>query len=312
MVVPIWDRGAVPDPIPEFMGVIGAASGGPALLEEADLVVLVGAAADYRLGYLQPPALNPSARVIRVDVDPVRLAAKGPADLEIQADPAVVLEQLQEACTERQIEGFEEWLREAGKRRDTFQHQVIEGAKRGEGLHALDLIEALEETLGPEAVLVVDGGNIGQWFHQTLGRRQYPAHYLTCGASGVVGCGIPGAMAARAGFPDRPVVLLSGDGAATFTLAELECAARQELPFVMIVADDQGWGIVVSGHMEQFGEPVCSALGPVDFAGVARGLGALGARVESKAELVEAIRQGLEERVPALVHAPIVGGMPGE
>ncbi len=312
VVVPIWDRGTISGSRPEFMGVIGAASGGPALLRKADLVLSLGAAADYRLGYLQAPALEAQARVIRVDMDPGRLAEKKLTELDIQADPAVVLEQLHQACTERQVDGFEDWLAEACKLRDAFQSWVVDQAERDKGLHALDIMEALEEVLSPEAVVVVDGGNIGQWFHQTLARRRYPGHYLTCGASGVVGFGIPGAMAARAGFPRRPVVLLSGDGAATFTIAELECAARQKLPFVMIVADDESWGITESGHLQRYGEAMSSTLGPVDFAEVARGLGALGARAEHKSELVNLMRRGLDEQVPVLVHVPIEGGIPGE
>ena len=61
---------------------------------------------------------------------------------------------------------------------------------------------------------------------------------------------LPGAMAARALYPDRAVILLSGDGSFTFTVAELECAARQGLPFVAVVADDECWGIV-SGHQQR-------------------------------------------------------------
>ena len=311
LVVPIWDRGTVPEGMEEFMGVIGAASGDPALLAEADLVLLLGAAVDYRVGYLQPPALHPQARVIRIDADPARAGAQQEVDLEIVAAPGPALEQLQEACTMRQVGGFEEWLTEAQKRRDEFGERIIRNAGRDEGtLHALDIIEVLEQAVTPETVLIVDGGNIGQWFHQTMGRRRYPGHWLTCGASGAVGYGIPAAMAARAGFRRRPVLLLSGDGSATFTLTELERAARQELPFVMIVADDESWGIVEGGQVARYGETMSSLLGAIDFAEVAHGLGALGGRVESRQELEETVRQALTERVPALVHAPIAGGIP--
>ena len=309
--VPIWDRGAVQGRHPEFMGVLGAASGGPRLLEDADLVVLLGAAADYRVGHLLPPAVSSEAKIARVDVDPERLNSMGPADLTIQADPASVLAQLHEACIERKMGGFEDWLRETQNRRDAFRRQVTT-RPGGDGLHALDIVEAMEEVVDEEAVVVVDGGNIGQWFHQTMGRDRYPDTFLTCGASGVVGYGIGGAMASRAGFPRRPVVLLSGDGAATFNIADLECAARQSLPFVMIVADDESWGITVSGHLQQFGEAMSSTLGPIDFAGLANSLGALGIRVESKSELVAALGRGLSEALPVVIHAPIAGGMPGE
>ena len=195
-VVPIWDRGAVQGRHPEFIGVIGSASGGPRLLADADLVVLLGAAADYRVGHLLPPAIAAGARVLRVDVEPTRLHGVGPADLTIQADPSSVLTQLLEACLGREMGGFEGWLSEAQSRRDAYRSEVTALPRsRGEGLHALDIIEAMAETVDDEAVVVVDGGNIGQWFHQTMARERYPDTFLTCGASGVVGYGIGGAIA---------------------------------------------------------------------------------------------------------------------
>src|SRR5262249_48033354 len=66
-VVPVWDRGSIDRPIPQFMGVIGAASGGPRLLPDADLILLCGAAVDYRLGYLKPPAIRPDAQIVAME-----------------------------------------------------------------------------------------------------------------------------------------------------------------------------------------------------------------------------------------------------
>ena len=79
----------------------------------------------------------------------------------------------------------------------------------------------------------------------------------------------------------------------------------------MIVADDESWGITVTGHLKSYGEAMSCRLGPVDFAGLANSLGALGTRVNSKEEMVAALRRGLTERHPVLIHAPISGGLPG-
>jgi TPP-dependent trihydroxycyclohexane-1,2-dione (THcHDO) dehydratase len=135
-------------------------------------------------------------------------------------------------------------------------------------LHAIHIVRVLREVLSDNAVLAIDGGSIGQWAHQLLCDR-YPGHWLTCGRSGVVGWGLGGAMGARLVFPEQPVVLLSGDGAFTFAPAEIECAVRQRLPFVAIVADDQAWGITRVGHEAKFGEAISSTLGAVDFARMA-------------------------------------------
>jgi acetolactate synthase-1/2/3 large subunit len=281
VVTPIWDRGSIDRPMPEFMGVIGAATGGPRLLEDADLVLLCGARSDYRVGYLEPPAIRPDCRVVPIEPEHLEALAARPT-------PA--------------------WLAEAQRRRDEFRRAFERAAVRPPGgLHALDIVAALRAVLTEETVLLIDGGSIGQWCHQLLADR-YPGHWLTCGASGVVGWGLPGAMAARLCFPGRPVILVSGDGAMTFTVAELECAVRQRLPFVAVVADDQAWGITRTGHVRQFGQAVASELGPVDFAALAVSLGARGVRVNQPAEITAEIQRGLEESIPRVIHVPIRGG----
>ena len=147
-----------------------------------------------------------------------------------------------------------------------------------------------------------------------LGGDRYPGHWLTCGASGVVGWGIAGGVAAKLAFPDRPVVVLSGDGAIGFGLVELETAVRQNAPFVVVLADDRCWGSVVSGQRHRYGEEgvVGSMLGQVDYAKVAEGLGAVGVRVERAEEIGPAVARGLASGRPTLVYVPVVPGGPGE
>jgi acetolactate synthase-1/2/3 large subunit len=115
-------------------------------------------------------------------------------------------------------------------------------------------------------------------------------------------------MAARLRFPDRPVILVSGDGAATFTIGELECAVRQRLPFVFVVADDQAWGITRTGQEREFGQPIASELGPIDFATLAESLGARGVRVREAAQIGQEIRKGIAAGRATLIHVPIKGG----
>jgi acetolactate synthase-1/2/3 large subunit len=178
-------------------------------------------------------------------------------------------------------------------------------------MHALDIIRALDAVLTEDSILVVDGGNVGQWLHQMLGDR-YPGHWLTCGASAVVGFGLPGAMAARMAYPERPVILLTGDGAFTFTIAELETAARQGLNFVALVADDTAWGITLSEHERVYGGGMASELGPVSFDKVAEGFGAIGVRVSTAEEIQPALVKGLSENRPVVIQVPIVRSNPAD
>ncbi len=275
VVVPIWDRGSIDHPLPHFMGVIGAATGGPRLLDDADLVLLCGAAPDYRLNYIDDP------RVVRIE--PQHLDS-----LNIPPTP--------------------DWLAQCQRRRDEFRRQFEASAVHSApGLHALDIIAALREVLTDDPVLLIDGGSIGQWCHQLLCDR-YPGHWLTCGPSGAVGWGLPGAMAARLCYPDRPVILVSGDGAFTFTPAELECAARQRLPFVALVADDQAWGITQLGHKRQYGEAISSNLGPIDFGLLAQSLGCHSLCITEASRIAPEIRRAYDRDRPTVLHIPIPGG----
>ena len=290
VVTPIWDRGSVDRPSPVFLGVVGAASGSPPYLSEADCIIMAGAAVDYRLGYLRPPAVQRDARILSFGRRWDALAAR-----------------CRQALTKS-----EGWLQSCVRQRDDFRRRVERRAPEaaGDKLHALHVIQAIQDVLFDDPVLLIDGGNIGQWAHQLLCSDRYPSHWLTCGRSGVVGWGIGGAMAARLAFPERPVILLSGDGAFTFNVADLESAARQNLPFVAIVADDQGWGITRSGHVRQFGAPIASSLGPIAFDRIANSLGCRGVRAETPVELTSALREGMTASEVVVIHAPIIAGGP--
>ncbi len=310
VVVPIWDRGAVPRPIETFMGVVGAASGGPRLLSDADLVLVAGAVCDYRIGYLQPPAVHPDATIVRIHADAFHLNQGAGAHHRLTADPGSALSQLTEAAKSRKIAPRTAWLQEAARRRDAFQRRCL-AARKGNGLHALDIINAVQAVLTDDTIVIIDGGNIGQWAHQVLCDR-YPGHWLTCGASGVVGYGIPAAMAARLLYPERHVILISGDGALTFTVAELEAASRQKLPFVVLLADDEAWGITLSGHEARYGRGITSELGPIDYAGMAEAFGADGTRIEHARQILPALRDGLDAERPTLIHVPVPRSSPAD
>lgn len=291
VVVPIWDRGTIERASETFLGVLGAATGGPRLLPDADCIFMAGAANDYRVGFLQPDAIGPDAKVV--------FRERQWAELET-------------ACEQAGGKPHSDWLTEARRRNSEFRRDIeLRAAKQaGQGMHAAHIIAALRSVLTDEAVLLVDGGSIGQWALQALCDR-YPGHWLTCGRSGVVGWGIGGAMAARLAFPERPVILLSGDGAFTFNVADLECAARQSIGFVAIVADDQGWGITRIGHIEKYGAAISSSLGPIAFDRLAESLGAHGVRVETPEEIEPALRVGLARNGVTVIQVPVVGGNPG-
>ena len=313
VTVPIWDRGAVENPIPEWVGAIGAASGGPSIMPDADLILMFGAQVDYRVGYLDPPAVSPDALVVRCSVDPGELTQGANPHVGLLGDPRLVMAQLIEALEADGHAGSAEWLAEAQARDGAFRARWLEEAcPDGPPCTGRHIVDSLRQVITDETFFLVDGGNIGQWVHMAMCDR-YPARWLTCGRSAVVGWGIPSAAAVKSLNPDSPVLLLSGDGSSTFTIADIECAARQKLPYVAVIADDSAWGIVVSGCRKSGRTPVACELGPIDFAKVAEGFGARGVRIDDPTQLPAAVEAGFAEtEVPTIVHVPICTGGPAD
>ncbi|MGC9319733.1 MAG: thiamine pyrophosphate-binding protein [Armatimonadota bacterium] len=314
IVTPIWDRGVVNEPSEHFMGVIGAATGEPPLLEEADLLIIAGADIDYRLRYLDRPPLREDLKVIRIDVDPGRLHQAIAPDVALLADPRSASRLLRSAYADAHAGmTHEEWMARAREMHADFYSAWEERPDAPEGaMVGYDIARAVADVIGDETIFVMDGGNIGQWLHMTLCRSSYPEALLTCGASGVVGYGVPGAMAAKLAFPDRRVLLVIGDGSLGFCIPELQSAVRHELPFVAVVADDEAWGIVVTGQRARGARPVASELGHCGWAQTAIGLGARGVTVTQADEIAPAIEEGFESGQPTLLQVPLAVMAPGE
>ncbi len=320
VVTPIWDRGVVNEPREQFMGVIGAATGEPPLLEEADLLIIAGADIDYRLRYMDRPPLREDMQTIRIDVDPGRLYQGMAPDLPLLADPKSAFERIHAAydSTCRTDDGnalivHDDWMAQARQMHEEFYSTWDERPDAPDGaMVGWDVAAAVAEVIDEDTVFAMDGGNIGQWLHMTLCRNSYPEALLTCGASGVVGYGIPGAMGAKMAFPDRKVLLVTGDGSLGFCIPELQSAVRHEIPFVAVVADDEAWGIVVTGQQERGAACVASELGECGWAETAMGLGARGVRVSEPDAIAPAIEEGFESGQPTLIEVPLAVMSPGQ
>jgi acetolactate synthase-1/2/3 large subunit len=306
---PLWDRGCVNDPWPQYVGVTsGEVNGAYRCLAEADLVLTVGARVDFRLGYGRPPILGPEARFIRIDADAAEVHRIRAADLPIVAAPRAAVWALAEAYQGEGGQRKSPWLAHVRAAREEFlQEWEPRGRRDGLPVPSLRLVRELEPFLDEDVTFCLDGGNIGRWAHMLLWKR-HPEHWLTCGISGVVGWGLPGAAAARLARPDHPILLLSGDGSAGFTLAEIETALRFRAPYVAVVAVDDAWGIEADARPPD--QRHATLLGGIRFDRVAEALGARGLFIEDPAQLAPAIREALALDTVTVIHVPTeLGGI---
>jgi acetolactate synthase-1/2/3 large subunit len=178
-------------------------------------------------------------------------------------------------------------------------------SRPGEKLHAVEFCRAVQGAIEsrPGAVLVCDGGEIGQWAQSLV---RCPDRIIN-GVAGSIGAAVPFAIGVAAAEPDRPVVAISGDGAFGFHMAEFDTAVRYGLPFVAVVGNDAAWNAEHQIQLRSYGPQRahgCQLL-PTRYEEVVRALGGHGELVASADELAPALERAFASGKPACVNVLI-------
>jgi acetolactate synthase-1/2/3 large subunit len=159
----------------------------------------------------------------------------------------------------------------------------------GAGIHPAHAVRTIGEVFGSEAVYVTDGGNTSLWAHTFLPATR-PRSYHSIMELGMLGTGIPSAIGAKLGAPERRVVCVTGDGAAGFHFMEMQTAAREGLPLVVVVCAEGSWTMEELNERMLYGKTYGTAMGTVRWDVVAQGLGCHAAYVERLDDLAPALR----------------------
>jgi acetolactate synthase-1/2/3 large subunit len=160
----------------------------------------------------------------------------------------------------------------------------------------------LAQVLDRDAVVINDGGDFGS-FAGKLVESYQPGCWLDPGPFGCLGTGLGYAIAARVAHPDRQVVLLLGDGAAGFSLMDVDTLVRHRLPVVMVVGNNGIWGLEKHPMRTLYGYDVACDLQPeTPYDAVVRALGGAGETVSDPTALAGALKRGFDSGVPYLVN----------
>ncbi len=288
-------RGLVPD---THASVVGAMRG--AVMTDADVVLTVGRRLDFQLAY-GSPAIFGQARFVRIGEVPGELRDNRRGVVEILASPAEALRALVEAAGNRAASvdrGWADGLRRSHEERARKLKQSMRTAPPGSDgrLHPNRLLAALQEAIGPEAVVITDGGDFLSFARIGLSAPDM----LDPGPFGCIGIGVPYGIAASLAIPDRPVVVATGDGAFGFNAIEVDTAVRHKAPVLIVVANNGAWQIEVHDQTVTYGKVVGTRLQFSDHAAMARSFGMHAERVETEEQLQPAIERALANR-PALL-----------
>ena len=188
-----------------------------------------------------------------------------------------------------------------GDRLSTQSWRTLASAA-GEKVHPVELCRAIAPHIqqNPNAVLVCDGGEIGQWPQAVLA----PARRIINGVAGSIGAAIPFAIAARLAEPDAPVIAVMGDGTFGFHMAEFDTAVRYRAPFVAVVGNDATWNAEYQIQLREYGADRahgCELL-PTRYDLVAAALGGHGELVTRAQDLGPALERAIASGKPACVN----------
>nr|MDP2191823.1 thiamine pyrophosphate-binding protein [Rhodoferax sp.] len=280
------------------------------MLAQADCVLLVGKRLDFTLKFGQAPAFPAQATVHQVDAEPAEIGRTRHAlgdrlQVTALADAFAALSALTQAASSGAPTA---WLTDV-RGALAYRPPEWDGA-RSEApgkLHPVQMLRPLQALLDshPEAVLVCDGGEIGQWAMACLSAP----HRVNNGVAGSIGSGLPYALAARCAQPQAPVVAVMGDGTVGFHIAEYDTAMRYGLPFVSVIGNDARWNAEYQIQLRDYGADrlVGCELRPMRYDAVAQAFGGHGELVTEPQTMAAAAQRAQASGLPACLNVMIEG-----
>ena len=268
-----------------------------AAVAQSDAVIAVG----YDFVEYAPCFWNPNRdkHIVHVDVSPAEVDAHYTVDVGVLGDISLSLDRIgnhlssfgiswAKQCRERIVSAFEaEW-----------------DGKPSWPLRPQQIIQELREALVPDAVVISDVGAHKLWM-----ARLYPCDTPnTCVISNgfaAMGIALPGAIAAKLLYPQRQVLAVTGDAGFLMNSQELETAIRLELPIVVLVWKDNGYGVIRWHQQVRFGRTSGVEFGNPDFVDYARSFGARGFHVGGPTELAPVLKEALTCGKPAVIDCPV-------
>jgi len=271
-------------------------------LREADLVVLAGIPADFRLDYGRH--IGRKAALIAVNREEAALRQNRKPELAVHADPALFLRSLAERV--KTGERWKDWLESLRTRDLEREREIARQAEPGpELINPLLLCREIDRLLAADSVVVADGGDFVATAAYTVSPRA-PLSWLDPGVFGTLGVGGGFALGARLCRPAADVWILYGDGSVAYSLAEFDTFARHGIPVIAVVGNDAGWTQIAREQIEILKDDVGVVLARTDYHKVAEGYGGRGLLLTRNEDIRAVLEEALviaRSGAPVLVNA---------
>jgi acetolactate synthase-1/2/3 large subunit len=274
---------------------------------EADVVLVLGKRIDYRMALGGPRLFSPQAKFIQVDCHAQELGLTRKLELGICADLRATLAAMVVTLGKSRWKPRTAWLKRQRALRDEWQARLAAtAADTSSPIHPAAFFAELKKSLPENVLYAWDGGDFIHWGRATLPANNHGG-WLRLGPLGTIGSALPISAAVQLAHPDRPVAMITGDGSLGFYIAELDTLVRYNLPVVIIVGNDAGWGLERELQGAMCGSTVACELRPTRYDLVMRGFGGEGENITELSEVGPAVTRAFASRRPYLLNVHIRG-----
>jgi acetolactate synthase-1/2/3 large subunit len=269
----------------------------------ADVIVAIGAHIDVYSTTFRYGVFSRDTKLVHHSTVPSDVGVVFPVELAVTGSTASFVEGLTDRV---QLSGKRwDWIDVATARAEWDAERNADVDDEAEPIASQFVARTMRQVLPRNGAMVVDAGNAGK--HMRVYYDTYEAGtFMSIDDWASVGGAFPIALGAKLARPDRPVMCTVGDMGMMCNVGEIETAVRERIPVVCVVFNDQGLGNERAYQKELYGGRLYAVdYGAVDFAAIARAMGAWGEQVSHPADLEPALRRAVASNQPAVVDVQI-------
>jgi acetolactate synthase-1/2/3 large subunit len=265
-------------------------------VQNADLIISIGSRFDDRIT-MKLDAFAPNAqKIAHIDIDPAEIGKNVRTDIACVGDIKAVLTC---ANTKAQSAQSAEWISLVEENKSKYPLRYNDSNSQ---IKPQFVIEMISETTGGDALITTDVGQHQMWTAQFY-KFNTPRSLITSGGLGTMGFGLPSAIGAQIGNPDRLVISINGDGGIQMCAQEMAICAIHHIPVKIVVINNQSLGMVKQWQDIVYDKRYSQVdlTGSPSFVKLADAYGIKGLRATNKEEAIHAWHEALDTSGPVLV-----------
>ena len=264
--------------------------------EKADVVICVG----YDMVEYHPDMWNPNndKTIVHIDAQPAEVDAHYIVAVGALGDITSSLKGIALKAKPQRTSPFQ------SVRKALLEDRQAHANDTGFPVKPQKIVWDVREVLGPEDIVISDVGAHKMWISRMY-RAERPNTCIISNGFASMGIGVPGAIAAKLAYPERKVLVCTGDAGFMMNSQEIETALRMKTPLVILIWNDSEYGLITWHQMRHFGRPSHIEFKNPDFVKYAESFGAKGYRIERTEDLIPTLKKALAEDTVTVIDCPV-------